>query len=258
MRDRNGRVRRILGLGLAIGLAAGAAGAAEPKIRTISAGLSYDNFSRTVVWKGDAAVSRILANLVSARADLGLGKSIVLSLSAGLSLTDFKDLSFTSLPISLQFDGAPISGLVLGAEVLAPLVRYADFEISGTGRFVYSLGMSKTWPLEGFAVEGEAKGKPSWMEAAVGPRVSYLFFGRVVPYIEVCARWLRADFKMTETLSDLGGAEKKIVPGDISFSAALGADAAVTNRLMVRAKAGILPFVGGVDTMFSVGILYKF
>ena len=258
MRDRNGRVRRVLGLGAAIVVAAGTAGAAEMKIRTISTGLSFDNFSRTVVWKGDAASAVIRANTVAARADLGFRKGVVLSLSAGLSLTDFEGLAFNSLPITLEFAGPSISGLVLGAEVLAPLLKSSDFEISGTGRFVYSLGMSKTWPLEDFAVEGKAKGKPGWMEASVGPRVSYLFFGRVIPYLEVCARWLRADFKMTETLADLEGTETKIVRGDISFSAALGVDGVVTDWLTVKAKAGVLPYVGGVDTMFSVGLLYKF
>ncbi len=214
MRDRNGRVRRILGLGAAIALAAGRPRAAEPKIRTISAGLSYDNFSRTVVWKGDAAASRILANLVSARADLGLGKSVVLSLTRGVVPDRFQG-PVLHLPAHLP---AIRRGAHLGPGPWEPRSsrrssRYADFEISGTGRFVYSLGMSKTWPLEGFAVEGEATGKPSWMEAAVGPRVSYLFFGRVVPYVEVCARWLRADFKMTETLSDLGGTREEACRG---------------------------------------------
>jgi hypothetical protein len=118
--------------------------------------------------------------------------------------------------------------------------------------------MSKTWPLEGFAVEGEARGSSSWLEAAVGPRLSYLFFGRVVPYLEICARWLRADFEMSETLEDLGGAEKKLVRGDLQLSFALGADAAVTDRIVIEAKAGILPYTGGVNGLVSLGVLYKF
>ncbi len=237
---------------------AGLAAAVEPKIKSFSVGLSYENLSRTVVWNGDTSPSKIQANLLSARADLGVGKGIIVSLSAGLSLTDYKTLAFESLPISLQFDGSTLSGVLLGIEAVVPIKTFSEFELGGTGRFIYSIGLSKTWPLEDFAVEGEATGKPGWMEFSVGPRLSYLFFGRVVPYVELGVRWLRADFKMTETLGDLGGTELKLVRGDLSFSAVLGADAAVSNRISVKAKAGILPYAGGVDGLVSIGVLYKF
>lgn len=261
MRDRGGRIRCVLtGLALcaAIGLAPAQAAIVGLKVESIAAGLFYENLSRTVVWKGDASSSRILANLVSARAEFGFGKGILVGLSAGLVLTDFKDLTFTSLPISLQFDAPPLTGFSLGAEAVAPILEFSDFEISGTGRFVYSFGMSKTWPLEDFAVAGKAAGSTSWAEASLGPRVSYLFFGRVVPYVEVSVRWLGSGFEMTETLGDLVGNETKRVRGDFSFSAVLGADFAATDRIAVRTRAGILPFAGGVDSLLSVGVLYKF
>ncbi len=261
MRDRRGRIRGVLAslaLGAAIGLAPAQAAIVGLKVESLAAGLVYESLSRTVVWKGDAASSKIQANLVSARAELGFGKGVVVSLSAGLALTDFKDLVFTSLPVSLQYDSPPLKGFSLGAEAVVPLHKFSEFEISGTGRIVYSFGMSKTWPLEGFAVVGKAAGSSSWVEAALGPRVSYLFFGRVVPYVEVCARWLGAGFEMTETLGDLVGNETKRVRGDFAFSVALGADASVTDRIAIKARAGILPFAGGVDSLLSVGVLYKF
>lgn len=258
MRKRSGGAWRLISLGIALVLAAAHAPAAESKVKTLMAGLNFDHFSRTVVWDGDTGSSRIQASLVSARADFGLGKGLVLSLSAGLSLTDFEGLAFGTLPIALEYDASPIKGLVLGAELVAPLLKRGDFEISAAGRFVLSFGMSKTWPLEGFAVEGEATGKPSWIEASVGPRFAYLFFGRVVPYVEVSARWLQADFRMTETLGDLDGVEKKQVNGDLAFSVSLGADAKVSDRLAVKAKAGFIPYAGGVDALASVGLLYRF
>ena len=46
-----------------------------------------------------------------------------MSLTAGLVLTDFKALTFTSLPISLQYDGAPLKGFAFGAEVVAPFAQ---------------------------------------------------------------------------------------------------------------------------------------
>ncbi len=261
MRDGRGGIRGVLAslaLGAAIGLAPAQASVAGLKIESLAAGLFYENLSRTVVWKGDAASSKIQASLITARAELGFGKGVVVGLSAGLALTDFKGLTFTSLPVSLQYDAPPLKGFCLGAEAVAPLVKLSEFEISGTGRIVYSFGMSKTWPLEGFAVEGKAVGSSSWVEAALGPRVSYLFFGRVVPYLELSARWLGAGFEMAETLGDLAGAETKRVRGDFSFSVTLGVDAAVTDRIAVKARGGILPFAGGVDSLFSLGVLYKF
>jgi hypothetical protein len=258
MGDRKGRIQAVWGLCAALALAAGQAAPAEPNIKTFSAGLSFENFSRTVIWKGDAASSGIQASLIAARAEFGFTKGLVASLSAGLALTDFRTLAFTGLPVSLAYEGTPILGFTLGAEVVAPIHKLSDFEISGTGRVVYCFGMSRTWPLEGFAVEGEAMGRSSWLEAAAGPRVTYRLSGPVIPYIEVSVRWLRADFEMTETLGDLQGTEAKHVSGDLSFGAALGADAALTDRLAVKAKAGIVPRGGGMDRLLSVGLQYRF
>jgi len=261
MGDRKSRIGRAfvaLAASAAMGLAAAAATAAEPKIKTLAAGFGYENLTRTIVWTGDTASTRLKADLFTARAEFGFAGGITASLSAGFVLTSPGGLTFANLPVSLQYQGPSLRGVTLGAEAVVPIRKFSDFEISGTGRFVYSFGMSKTWPLEDFAVDGEAEGRSSWAEIAAGPRVSYLFFGRVVPYAEVCLRWLRSGFRMTETLEDLGGTETKRVRGDVSFSVALGADAVVSDRLAVRGKVGILPFAGGVDSLLSLGILYKF
>jgi hypothetical protein len=258
MGNRRGRVRGICILGILAILAAGRASAAESNIKSIAAGLSYEHITRTVVWAGDSGTSTIKAHVISARADVGLAKRVVVSLSAGLSFTGFSGLTFDTLPISLQFDGSSIKGFNLAAEVTAPLKKLGEFEVGAAGRFAYSFGMSKTWPLEGFAVEGEAKGQPSWMEISAGPRVAYLFFGRVVPYLELSARMLWADFRMSETLGELSGEAKKRVKGDFAVAIALGADAQVTKRVAVKVKGGIMPFAGGVDTFISIGALTSF
>lgn len=261
MRNRrrwNGAVLAALVLAAVLGMTPGQARGAVFKLGSLAAGVGFENFSRTVAWKGDTGTSKIRASLITARADLALGRGTIVSLSAGLAMTGFKGLGFTDLPISLELGSPTLKGLTLGAEVLTPITRFSDFEISGTGRIVYSFGMTKTWALEDFAVEGKASGKANWLEAAAGPRVSYLFFGRVVPYVEVWARWLHAGFDMTETLADLGGSQARTVRGDFSFSVAVGAGAALTDRLSLKAKAAVLPFAGGVDGLAAVGIVYKF
>jgi hypothetical protein len=261
MRNRQRRIARVLGalaVTAALGLSPGQARAGGFRIGSVSAGLGFENFSRTVVWKGDTSSSKIRANLFTARADLGFGRGTVVSFSAGLSLAGFRGLTFSSLPISLELGSPTLRGMTLGLEALTPIAKFQDFEISGTGRVVYSFGLSKTWALTDFAVPGTAKGKASWLEAAAGPRLSYVFFGRIVPYLEVWARWFRAAFDMTETLADLGGSQGRRVRGDLSLSAALGADAKVSDRVTVKAKLAILPFAGGVDGLAAIGIAYKF
>jgi len=261
MADRKSRIRRALvalAASAAMSLAAAPATAAESKIKTLAAGIGYENLSRTLVWSGGTASTRLRADLLTARAEFGLTRGITASLFAGFVLSNPGGLTFGTLPISLQYEGPSLRGLTVGAEVVVPVRKFSDFEIGATGRFVYSFGMSKTWPLEDFAVEGQAVGRSTWAEIAAGPRLSYMFFGPVVPYAEVCLRWLRGSFRMSETLEDLRGTETKRVRGDISFSVALGADAAVFNRLAVRGKVGILPFAGGVDSLLSLGVLYKF
>jgi len=74
----------------------------------------------------------------------------------------------------------------------------------------------------------------------------------------VDALWLRADFRMDETLEDLHGLETKRIKGNFSLGAFLGADIRISERLALKAKAGIIPYAGGVDGLASVGLFYVF
>lgn len=252
-------LRTALGLAVALAaLAAGPAWAAGPNIRSISAGLGFDSFTRTVVWSGDQTASRILANLVTARAELAVGRGLVFKLIAGLSVADLGDLTFDALPISLRFADSGVTGFALGAGAEAPLKKFGNFEISAAGRLVYHFGMTKTWPLEGFAVEGRATGQPSWLELAAGPRVAYLAFGRIEPYLELTGQALWAGFRMTEVLGELEGRETKKVSGDLALGLAVGAAARVTDRIALEGRIGVLPRAGGADTVLSFGVLYGF
>ncbi len=258
MTKRSTGVWRLISLGIALAFLAAPAPAAESKIETFVAGLNFDHFSKTVVWDGDTASSRLGASLVSARADLGFGKGLTLSLSAGFSLAGFGGLAFETLPITLEYDASSLKGLVLGAELEALLHKFGKFEIKAAGRFVSSFGMSKTWPLEGFAVEGQAKGRLNWMEASAGPRLAYLLSEKFVPYVEVNVRWLRTDFRMEETLEDLHGLETKRSNGDLAFGVALGGDVRASERVTIKAKAGFSPHAGSTDALISIGLFYMF
>jgi hypothetical protein len=253
-----GSYRRAVALSLSLAWAASLAPAAEPGARSHTVGVVFEHLSRTVVWQGEAGASRVRANQVAARAGLELGRGFSLGLTAGLSLSGFDDLVFDGLPVSLELGSTTLKGVVLGAELEAALFDLGDVEIGAAGRFVSSFGLARTWPLEGFAVPGEASGKVNWMEASAGPRVMYRVSRVFAPYLEAAVRWFRVDARMDETLEDLHGSEKKSVSGDVAFSFALGADIPLSERLKVRAKAGIAPFAGGVDGLASVGLAYAF
>lgn len=224
----------------------------------LTTGLTLDYVTRTVAWEGDDAKSKISGPVIAVRQDFRVNDGLTISLSAGMSLSGFDDLVFRGLPISLEYGAGVMRGLAVGTEVRARFLKSGDFEIRGVGRIVSSFGLTRTWPLEGFAVPGETSGRLNWTEASVGPEVSYLFFGKFIPSLEVFARWLWVDFKMDQTLGDLTGAETKRVKADLAFGASLGGEYPLSGRLTLTARAGILPYPGGVDSMASAGFRYKF
>jgi len=258
MKTRRGGLRRLAALGLGFFLAAAWSPAAEPTHRPFTAGVMFDHLSRTVAWEGETEASRVAANCVSLRAGFDLGRGVTLGLSAGLALSDFDALAFLDLPISLELGSSVLKGIALGAEVEAALLDLGDFEIEAAGRIVSSFGLARTWALEDFAVPGRAEGRTNWLEASAGPRLVCHLYGGFVPYLEVAARWFRVDVRMEETLEDLQDAEKKRINGDISISASLGGDIRLSDRLAVRAKAGIVPHAGGAGVSASLGLLFAF
>jgi len=258
MKMRRGGLRRLAASGIGFFLAAAWSPGAEPTPLPFTAGVMFDHMSRTVVWEGETETSRVAVNCVSLRAGFDLGRGVTLGLSAGLALSDFDALAFLDLPISLELGSSVLKGVALAAEIEAVLLDLGDFEIGAAGRVVSSFGLARTWTLEDFAVPGRAEGRTNWMEASAAPRLAYHLSGGFVPYLEVAARWFRVDVRMKETLEDLQDAEKKRIKGDFSLSASLGGDIRLSDRLVVRAKAGIVPHAGGAGVSASLGLLFAF
>lgn len=245
-------------LALVLGIAAaGTAGAADPR-GSISIGLGFDYLSRTVTWDDKTHESKLAAGAFTIRGEFRLKPGLTLELGAGLSMPNFDGLIFRDLPISVDYEAGAANGVLLGAAVRARLAKMGAFEIGADGRFVYSLGLSQTWALTGFAVEGTVKGSPTWFEACGGPRISYTGAGRFVPYITVMADWLSGTFTLDQTLGDLTGHEAKKVQAKGFLAASLGADYEVLTALLLRGEAGILPYSGGADFRASLGLFYRF
>jgi hypothetical protein len=223
-----------------------------------TAGLVFEYFSRTVAWDDNAGQSALAAPVLMAEANFALGPRIIIRLEAGAALSRLNGLVFRALPISLDYEAGNVAGLAAGAAVDAGLLRSGELEIRAEGRFVSIFGSAKAWPLTGFAVDGEARGKPTWFTVSAGPRFAYLAFGRFVPFVSVSAGWLWGSFEMHEILGDLAGYEKKAIKGKAVLDIAAGAEIEISRRLAIQARAGFLPFAGGVDAEASLGLLYEF
>lgn len=243
---------------LILGLSAVRPASSASNRLSLATGLVFDHFSRTITWDEGEAGTKISVPVISLCQAVQIGDGLTLNLSAGLSLADSKKTVFRGLPISLEYDAGAMKGLALGAEARYRFMKSGDFEIKGMGRIVSSFGIARTWTMEGFAVPGESIGRLNWTEVSVGPEAAYLLFGKFVPSIEVSARWLWVGFKMDQTLNGLQGTETKSVKADFGVGFSLRGEYRLTERITLTAKAGILPYPGGVDSIASVGFHYTF
>jgi hypothetical protein len=221
-------------------------------------GIGIDYFSRTITWDDKTQTSKASATLIAAREEIEIRPGLAFELAAGLSFSNFNGLAFSNLPISIDYEAGAVSSLFIGAGFRARLLRRGKLEIEGVGRFVSSLRSTKTWALEGFAVEGHATGGPAWIEASLGPRISLAAGGKLVPFVTISGNWFSGSFKMTETLGDLSGSEKKTVRAKGFVEISLGARYDISKRACVTAEAGFLPRSGGVDGALSAGLTYRF
>jgi hypothetical protein len=242
---------------LALFVASRQAAAADSRV-PFRAGMGVEFFSRRITWDDKTQASSASALLITGRGEIELRPGLTVGFAAGLSLSNFDGLVFRDLPISLDYEAGAVAGLLLSAGGRARLLSPGDFEIEGAARFVYSLGLKKSWPMEGFTVPGEATGKPTWIEVSAGPRVSYLASEKLVPYLSLSACLFSGNFDLAETLGDLSGREKKNIRGKSLLEVSLGADYKISPRFNLRAEAGFLPYAGGVDGVVSAGLLFLF
>ncbi len=257
-------MKRATRTALAITLALAAAPAFGQTTRTFLPGSSFrsnltaEYMSRTISWDEASRNSNLRILLAGLKFDVEFGGILTLSVLGGLSLSDFQGLTFRELPIALEYEAGSIQGFYLGGEMKARLVSSGAIEMDIWGRYVTSLGTSKTWPLEGFGAQGEAVGKPNWSLAEVGPRLIYSGFQNAAPYVAVTANWLWGDFNMDESLGELEGTELKKVEGLGVVRAAVGTTLDLSNKVAVWGEAGLIPRSGGVDWNVRGALRFSF
>lgn len=183
-----------------------------------------------------------------------------IAVQVGYSATNFDALTFRGLPfsVSLDRDSGKIGGLLLGAEVQKSLLSRGAFRADIRGQFLASFGMAKEWSLKGLAVEGSAKGTPTWMKASVGPVLAYQMGEGVCPFLNPRFDYLWGSFEFKETVQDLKGNEKKDIKGKGRFAVGLGSDFDLTASLRIRAEASLYPHGDSVDSSFTIQTLLAF
>lgn len=225
---------------------------------SLRAGLQGGFADRTVRWDKGTDETKIKTRTAGLALDLTFPRGLDISLFGGMAFTDPRGTVFTHLPISLDYQAGTLRGFAFGAGVRKSLIAFGDFETGARVRYVIFMGSSKTWPIEGFAVAGEATGKPKWSEFEIGPTLTYRAYEHFTPYMGVSLSWFRGDFRMTETLGELGGTQVRKLAQKGLLRVALGASWDIGRGVVVDGEAGIIPVKGGTNIGATVRLLYGF
>jgi len=221
-------------------------------------GLRFDYFSRTVGWSNDEATSKLTSFIGSLVLGIEFRPGFSLAAILGYSSTDFESVTFSRLPLSVDFGGGGISGYVLGGEICGRLLSGPSLGIDLVGQFLTCLGGNKKWDIPGLVVSGTVEGKQNWMRASIGPQFIYREWKGFSPYVFPSFDYLWGTFTMKETIQTLGGEEKKDHKGKSLFGIALGANIDVSAKIQIKGEAGIYPYDGGVDYSAVLKALISF
>jgi hypothetical protein len=221
-------------------------------------GLRFDYFSRTVSWSKDEATSKLTSFIGSLVLGIEFRPGFSLAAILGYSSTDFDSVTFSRLPISVDFGGGGISGYILGAEICGRLHAGPSLGIDLVGQFLTCQGGNKKWDVPGLVVPGTVEGEQTWMRASIGPQFIYREWKGFSPYVFPSFDYVWGTFTMKETIQTLSGEEKKDHKGKSLFGIALGAIIDVSAKIKIKGEAGIYPYNGGVDYSAMVKALFSF
>ncbi|MBL7082916.1 MAG: hypothetical protein ISS41_04700 [Candidatus Aminicenantes bacterium] len=225
---------------------------------SIKPGISYEYFSRTISWDEDEYTSKLKSYFFTFNTEFEIPNGLSLALIFGYSFTNYDELEFRELPISLELGVGKIGGYLLGSEIRKSFVSNEDLVIDGQAQFFVYLGSKEEWEIPGLSVEGTTEGKSSWMRFSVGPVFTYKGFAPIYPYLYLGFNKLWGKFKMDQTIQDLTGSEDKKISGESSFSTSLGFNFIVTEALSFKAEGNFMPYKDGVDLGFMIKAMYSF
>ena len=213
---------------------------------------------RAIRWDKGPDETGLKTSTLGLAADMTFARGLGLSLFAGLGSSDASGAIFRDLPISLKYGGGAVKGFAFGGAVRKALFDFGDFETEARVSYVTYTGSSKSWPIEGFTVNGDARGRPKWSEIEVGPILTYKAFEGFTPYLGVSLDWFRGDFRMTENLGELDGTQTRKFAQKGLLRIALGASWAAWRGLVIDGEAGVVPSKGKADVSATLRLLYGF
>lgn len=215
-------------------------------------GLTADYFARGIKWDDNNSTLKSLNLMLETRAQ-NLGGLFNLNLFAGLGNTNLQGLTFDHLPITLDYEGGSISGIIFGLGVDRTFFSTSSFNFGLMADFTSYIGFKKSFALEGFVVPGEAQSEPDWAQASAGIFILYDGWEKVAPFLQVAASKLWGTFKMSEKIEDLTGEETKDLKdaGLLSFTLGWNIDLSEKISLIPRIRV-----YTGNKTAFGGGISF--
>ena len=242
-----------------------AQGQEEGMLRAVSItpGIGFEFFSRTITWddaQGDQYTSKLKSSFFTFNTEFEFGKGFFVNAILGYAIpgSNYDELTFRGLPISIELDVGAIKGYVLGGEIRKSLIYVKDLQIDVLGQFFYYTGTKKEWEIPDLAVDGTVEGNPSWTRALIGPVFTYRGFDNFYPYLHLSFNKLWGKFRMMQTIQDLTGNEDIKISGASSFSTAMGSIFKLTDVFSIKAEGSFIPHGNRVDFGFTVRMMYSF
>ncbi len=213
----------------------------------IQPGIHFEYFNRKMTWDDKQYSSDLKTYLFALNTEIEIEDGFSIHGIIGYSLSNFDLLIFRQLPFSVELDVGNIDGFIIGAELRKSLLYNNNFEVGAYGQFIYFMGKEKEWDLPGLNVPGTVTGKPTWMRASIGPRITYTGFDYFSPYLTICYNNLWGKFKMTQEVQDLKGTEEKDLRSKSLIDISAGSIFYLTDRFFFRGEIHVSPYSGGTD-----------
>jgi hypothetical protein len=216
-------------------------------------GLTTDLFNRGIKWGNESSTLKSLNLMLEARAK-NLGGLFNLNLFAGLGNTNLNGMVFDYLPITLDYEGGSISGIILGLGIDKTVFTASSFNFGWMADFAFDVGFKKSFILEDFITPGEAQAEPDWAQASAGIFVLYDGLEKVQPFLQIAGSKLWGNLKMTEKIEDLIGGQSQDLKGAGIMSITLGWNISLSQKIHLTPRVRVYPgsktAVGGGLSLF--------
>ncbi len=225
---------------------------------SISPGIGFEYFSRTINWDDNTSTSELKSHFFTLDTEIEFSRGLFFRAVLGFSSSNYDSLIFRELPVSVELDVGNINGYILGADVKKSFIHSEALRIDVLGQFFYVWGRKTEWEIPGLAIEGSVEGKPYWMRVSVGPVFTYTGFDALYPYLYLSYNTLWGKFNLDQIIQDLTGNEEKKLKGESSICVSPGFTFKLTDSLSLKSEANLMPYKDGVDFGVTIKVMYSF